>query len=135
MLFVDPVRYAPSTLVQLNAASDDVSCWHTEPGIFINQRNHVGLQKLHLNRYNQAVIQKPSAAADKLTVKMMAEAAADRLANTPTISRSSYIHPSILNLAALKTDQRLALLDGLAPIDQPGLRQAERRLLAFLNRY
>ena len=82
-----------------------------------------------------AAFEAASAAADKLTVKMMAEAAADRLANTPTISRSSYIHPSILNLAALKTDQRLALLDGLAPIDQPGLRQAERRLLAFLNRY
>ena len=82
-----------------------------------------------------AAFEAASAAADKLTVKMMAEAAADRLANTPAISRSSYIHPSILNLAALETDQRLALLDGLAPLDQPGLHQAERRMLAFLNRY
>jgi DNA topoisomerase I len=81
-----------------------------------------------------AAFEAATGASDNLTVKMMAEAAADRLANTPAISRSSYIHPSILELAALETDKRLALLDGLSPVDEPHLQAPERRMLAFLNR-
>ncbi|MGP3696913.1 DNA topoisomerase IB [Rhodobacter sp. NSM] len=72
-------------------------------------------------------------AEGKLTVKMMAEAAADRLHNTPTISRTSYIHPRILGLADLKPDQRVQELAVVTPADLPDLRSDERRMLGFLR--
>ena len=60
------------------------------------------------------------------TIKSMAEAAADRLANTPTIARKSYIHPKVIALAedvsALPQDPRAA----------DGLRVAERQLKDLL---
>lgn len=68
----------------------------------------------------------------KLTVKMMAEGAAERLHNTPTISRTSYIHPRILGLADLKPHERTAQLEAVQPADLPDLRSDERRMLGFL---
>ena len=65
--------------------------------------------------------------ADKVTIKAMAEAAAERLANTPTIARNSYIHPDVIALA--EAPDRL-------PVDPPeigGLRQDERRLIALIG--
>ncbi|MWD28117.1 DNA topoisomerase IB [Aquicoccus sp. SCR17] len=57
----------------------------------------------------------------------IAGAAAERLANTPAVARSSYVHPAVLDLA------------GVAPPDLPaegpsGLYAGEKRLLQFLER-
>ena len=60
------------------------------------------------------------------TIKAMSEAAAHRLSNTPTIARSSYIHPAVIDLAGgTALDQE--------PQCKPGLFAAENRLLAFLE--
>jgi DNA topoisomerase I len=68
----------------------------------------------------------------RLTVRVMAEAAAARLHNTPAISRTSYIHPAVLDLATLPPAERLDLLRGLAPVGPGRLRAEERRLLGLL---
>ncbi|MFD0858817.1 DNA topoisomerase IB [Roseovarius aquimarinus] len=59
------------------------------------------------------------------TIKAMAEAASERLHNTPAIARSSYIHPEILSLA--KTERPLP-----APSGRRDLSVSEQRLEAFL---
>ena len=66
-----------------------------------------------------------------LTIRAMAEAASDRLHNTPAIARSAYIHPKVIALAELAEEDRIALLD-TAP-DRRGLRRAEARLLHLLQ--
>ncbi|SFP90181.1 DNA topoisomerase IB [Tranquillimonas alkanivorans] len=69
-----------------------------------------------------------AAEAEKVTIKGMSEAAAQRLANTPTIARNSYIHPEVI---ALAEDP------GRIPQDPPqisGLRVDERRLMALIDR-
>ena len=63
---------------------------------------------------------------DKPTIKAMAEAAAQRLHNTPTIARNSYIHPQVIDLCQNPQD----LPD---PPDIDDMTQAERGLLAFLR--
>lgn len=63
------------------------------------------------------------------TVKEMSEAAAEVLHNTPSISRSSYIHPAIIALSA--KDEMLEE-GGTEPLR--GLRAAESRMLDFLTR-
>ena len=73
-------------------------------------------------------------ATDKLTVKMMAEASAARLQNTPTISRSAYIHPAILGLAKVPAAERISLLAAVEPNGDPALKAEERRVLGFLLR-
>ena len=65
--------------------------------------------------------------ADRITIKTMAEAAAQRLANTATIARNSYIHPAVIALA----DKPDALPDEAPEIS--GLRLDERRLLALIT--
>ncbi|MET0748082.1 MAG: DNA topoisomerase IB [Rhizobium sp.] len=67
------------------------------------------------------------------TVKEMSEASAEVLHNTPAISRSSYIHPSIIDLA----DKQHSLEELVfTPLVEPlrGLRADENRLLDFLIR-
>jgi DNA topoisomerase-1 len=70
---------------------------------------------------------------ERPTVRQMSEASAEVLHNTPAISRSSYIHPSIIALA--DKDHKLTE-DGLTPLAEPlrGLRAEENRLLDFLLR-
>ena len=64
------------------------------------------------------------------SVKEMSEAAAEALHNTPAISRSSYIHPSIIALSGSSE----TLKDGDAePLR--GLRADENRMLDFLTRH
>jgi DNA topoisomerase I len=70
----------------------------------------------------------------RLTIRAMAVAAAERLQNTPTIAKTSYIHPAVLALAELGLEARRELLGGLAAEGDPRLRAEERRLLAFLQR-
>lgn len=70
---------------------------------------------------------KAAAKAEKITIKLMAEAAAERLANTPSIARNSYIHPDVI-----------ALAEDPAPLERDppaidGLRLHERRLLDLLG--
>lgn len=67
------------------------------------------------------------AQAGGATIKQMADAAAERLSNTPTVARNSYIHPDVIALAGAEA---LSGYDaGLS-----GLRAAENRLLAYLER-
>ncbi|MEJ6398580.1 DNA topoisomerase IB [Yoonia sp. 208BN28-4] len=60
------------------------------------------------------------------SIKDMAEAAAQRLHNTATIARNSYIHPAVIDLAGED-------IDSPAQATPSGLRAAERRLLQFLQ--
>ena len=46
----------------------------------------------------------------RLTVKAMATAAAEQLGNTPTIARTSYIHPDVIALADNEPEERRASL-------------------------
>jgi DNA topoisomerase-1 len=67
----------------------------------------------------------------RLTISMMAKAASERLHNTETIARNSYIHPDVIALAELETDERKALskpIEGASPM----LRAGEAELLAYL---
>jgi DNA topoisomerase I len=60
------------------------------------------------------------------SIKAMSEAAAERLCNTPTIARNSYIHPRVIDLAGADP---LELEGG----GVSGLHVAEGRLLRFLE--
>lgn len=71
--------------------------------------------------------------APTLTITAMAEAAAQRLHNTPTIARNSYIHPQIIGLADLPDRQRVAQMSALPQRQVNGLRLGEGRLIDFLN--
>ncbi|WP_246045389.1 DNA topoisomerase IB [Rubellimicrobium roseum] len=63
---------------------------------------------------------------DAPKIKALAEAASQRLHNTPTVAKQAYIHPAVLNLAGQVPE--------LPPPDPlPGLSSAEARLLAFLE--
>ncbi len=66
-------------------------------------------------------------AADKISIKAMAEAAAEELCNTPTIARGSYIHPRVLALA-----EDPSPLEADAP-EVSGLKRSEARLLNLLE--
>jgi DNA topoisomerase-1 len=72
-------------------------------------------------------------AEGKLTLRTMAEAAAERLHNTPAIARKSYIHPAVLALAGCTAEDLAARLSQLDPDTTSGLRGAEALLLAFLG--
>ena len=67
--------------------------------------------------------------AETITIKTMSEAAAERLANTPTIARNSYIHPAVIDLSE-NPDALPA-----SPSEVRGLRADERRLLDLLDRW
>ncbi len=69
-------------------------------------------------------------AGEKLTVKALAEASAERLHNTPAVSKASYVHPSVLALAGEAPEALAALPEG-EPV--PGLSRTEARLLRFLE--
>ncbi|SFD54511.1 DNA topoisomerase-1 [Sulfitobacter brevis] len=60
------------------------------------------------------------------TIKAMSEAAAERLGNTPTIARNSYIHPEVIGLAGTEELD----IDNTAP---SGLLATEGRMLSFLE--
>jgi DNA topoisomerase I len=71
---------------------------------------------------------------ERPTIKSMAEAAAEDLSNTPAISRKSYIHPRVLQIATEPAlgDDVIRLTAGPLP-RKDGLRADEQRLLAFLE--
>ncbi|MRX49000.1 DNA topoisomerase IB [Paracoccus sp. S-4012] len=72
--------------------------------------------------------------AEILTIKGLSQAAADRLHNTPTISRNSYIHPAVLALSKLDDGLRRSQLAAIHASPRPGLKPGEPELLAFLPR-
>ena len=70
---------------------------------------------------------------ERPSIRQMCQVASDRLHNTPTICRTSYVHPAILGLADKAADLeavRAAIHD--APTRQL-LRADENRLMAFLQ--
>ena len=69
---------------------------------------------------------------EKITIKLMCDAAADTLHNTPAICRNSYVHPDIL---ALATDEEASrqLDEAERSGTFNGLRRDESRLRAFLE--
>lgn len=69
----------------------------------------------------------------RLTVKAMAKAAAGCLHNTPAICRSAYIHPLVLELAAMTSSARHYRLAQLQANGPQGLWLEEQRLFAFLT--
>ncbi|MBM9593491.1 DNA topoisomerase IB [Roseitranquillus sediminis] len=69
--------------------------------------------------------------SDKASIKAMSQAAAERLANTPTIARNSYIHPQVIALSDVDPETRRELGERPSPVS--GLRKAEGALLAFLG--
>lgn len=72
-------------------------------------------------------------AKGRLGIKVLAEAAAARLHNTPAISRSSYIHPAVLALAEDAPEVRIERLASIRPDGPRRLRSGERRLLGLLK--
>jgi len=73
-------------------------------------------------------------AGDTPTVKALSEAAAEELQNTPTISRTSYIHPAVIDLAKEEDGARRHIDRALAsPANRSGLLADERRLVRFLE--
>jgi DNA topoisomerase-1 len=74
-------------------------------------------------------------AGEPVTIKMLAEAAARRLNNTPAIARNSYIHPAVITLAERDgADEARRRMAGLADWKIPtGLHTGEARLLHYLE--
>lgn len=70
---------------------------------------------------------------DPVTIRKLANAASERLLNTPTICRGSYIHPAVIALAQLDDDARRARLAALTAGEVAGLRKLEPELIAFLR--
>ena len=66
------------------------------------------------------------------TIKSMSAAAAERLQNTPAISRASYIHPRVVALSEKSRDDLDDLHARLGPAPD-GLRRAEAELGTFLK--
>lgn len=61
------------------------------------------------------------------TIKAITEAAAEQLNNTPSIARTSYVHPSIIDLADAEALE-------VEPVQRSGLLTSEARMLALLER-
>lgn len=69
--------------------------------------------------------------ADKPTIKIACQASADILCNTPAISRKSYVHPAVLDLAGQK--DIAGVIRSLNPPRIRGLDATERRLMALID--
>jgi DNA topoisomerase-1 len=75
-----------------------------------------------------AAARKAKSEGRRPSVKEMSEAAAEALHNTPAISRSSYIHPSIIALSGSDETLEESTIEPLR-----GLRADENRMLNFLE--
>ncbi|MGJ8560142.1 MAG: DNA topoisomerase IB [Litorimonas sp.] len=69
-----------------------------------------------------------------LTLKAMTEAAADRLHNTPSICRTSYIHPNVLELADIDVENRISKIGDIKKSAKrvSRLKMVETRCLAMI---
>mgnify|MGYP001618248729 CR=1 FL=1 len=70
-------------------------------------------------------------ATDDLSLKAMLEPVTERLGNTPTIARKSYVHPWLVDLT--KRGQSAFRKRVKRPRDTRWLRSSERGLIAFLS--
>lgn len=70
---------------------------------------------------------------ERPTIRQMCQTASDRLHNTPTICRTSYVHPAILTLADAATDLDTVRTQILSAPNRALLRADENRLMAFLT--
>jgi DNA topoisomerase-1 len=66
------------------------------------------------------------AEAGGASIKDMAKAAAERLHNTPTVARNSYIHPAVIDLSGAENPS-------FEPLRKTGLLAAEQRLMGLLT--
>jgi len=69
-------------------------------------------------------------AREKVTLKVLLEEVSDRLGNTPTVARKSYIHPAVLALVDGQEQWRESLR---LPRATRWLSRAERGLIALLQ--
>jgi DNA topoisomerase-1 len=67
-----------------------------------------------------------AALAGARSIAALSQAAADALYNTPTVARTSYVHPRVIALAGQEVNLP-------APVDLPQMTKAERQLLSFLE--
>ena len=68
------------------------------------------------------------------TIKSMTEAAAETLHNTPTVARNSYVHPAVIELAAIDAGRRSQMVERLKSVPTvAGLRSGEAALASFLR--
>lgn len=65
------------------------------------------------------------------TIKALSEAAAERLHNTPTMARNSYIHPRVIDLVDVAEAERAELAESAPAVR--GLRRNEAQLLHLLR--
>ncbi|MEM8824110.1 MAG: DNA topoisomerase IB, partial [Pseudomonadota bacterium] len=72
-----------------------------------------------------AAMETALAEGEGVTIKAMAEAAAEVLHNTATIARNSYIHPDVIGLAEAWVAPKAA--------GPQGLRMAERSLMGLMG--
>lgn len=142
--------YAPRLAAVLEACQDlpgaEIVVWQDDAGISHAVRSEQINETLHrlcgddvtaktmrtwngtLSAFNTAL-----SVAD-LSIKAMVEAAAQTLHNTPTIARNSYVHPVVIELAALEEDLRKPMLDRLRKVKgEVGLRAGEAALAALLR--
>lgn len=70
---------------------------------------------------------------EKVTIRGMAQAASDKLFNTPAVCRKSYIHPAVLDLASSEARVAAARKITLGKIgSRRGTTAGEQRLLQYL---
>ena len=69
-------------------------------------------------------------AKEDLTIKALTESVAERLGNTPAITRKSYIHPAVFDLMERQAEWRAGLR---LPRSTKWLSREERGLIAFLE--
>ena len=79
-----------------------------------------------------AAFQHARQSSDAVLVKGLAEAASEKLHNTPTIAQKSYIHPRVLKLAEADVGD-LSEMRALSDEGISGLRAGEAALLRFLD--
>jgi DNA topoisomerase-1 len=72
-------------------------------------------------------------AEERPTIRQMCQIASDRLHNTPSICRSSYVHPAILALSDKQADLSAVKAVISASTGHALLRADENRLMAFLE--
>lgn len=72
-------------------------------------------------------------ADERPTIRQMCQIASDRLHNTPSICRSSYVHPAILDLSGKEADLSAVKSIVGASTGHALLRANENRLMAFLE--
>jgi DNA topoisomerase I len=88
----------------------------------------------------QVTMQAMSRAQPGFTLKQMLLTVSQALGNTPAVCKKSYVHPQVLEFAALVCADPPAAADRLQrcevtarPASATGLRRAERQLLAYLR--